>query len=33
MFKIKDDNSSGYFSIKIKGTEIDPEWLNAEADF
>lgn len=32
-FKIKDDNSSGYFSVEIKGTEIDAEWLNAEADF
>jgi hypothetical protein len=34
-FKIKDNNSSGYFSLKIKGTEadVDVEWLNAEADF
>ena len=32
-FKIKDNNSSGYFSVEVKGTEIDAEWLNAEVDF
>lgn len=32
-FKIKDNNSSGYFSVEIKGPEIDAEWLNAEAEF
>jgi hypothetical protein len=33
MFKIKDDNSSGYFSVIIKRTEVHSEWLTAEADF
>lgn len=33
MFKIKDNNSSGYFSLKVIGTEVNIEWLNVEADF
>ncbi len=32
-FKIKDNNSCGYFAIEIKGTEVDAECLNAKVDF